>query len=178
MDTIPALTPLTIPKKPRGRGFQPGNKLSPGRLPGAVSAETKLKQKAEKVLKSFLYKSTKRLLHSQMIAAFGTHRVATPIKNDKGVIIDYTIIRDEKELERLLSECKYGTDYFVLSGADPDWRAADALLSRAYGRPKETLAVEPGAGFSLLALEQLRNANEDVVKIHEHETPLLEDKKT
>lgn len=97
-----------------------------------------------------------RLIESQLAAAFGTYRIAIPQRDGEGHIISFETVRDADRIELLMATQKNGEDYFIFSGKDPDWKAANALLDRAHGRAKETVEHEHTVRFSLKDLAKQR----------------------
>lgn len=119
---------------PRG-GYRNG-----GRPPGSKNKSTLEKQKVQEAIQQQIMKIAKRLISSQQIAAQGTHKMIALTKDSSGKLVTETI-RDMKRMEELLETGEYGKDYLIVAGADPDWKAADALLNRALGKPVESLEL-------------------------------------
>lgn len=128
-----------------------------GRPAGSLSAQGKLKLKMNKVFNTRVYKITSKLFEAQAVVAFGTYKMIRMYKDEAGMPHVETI-RDEKRMQNLLDTGQYGTDYIVVAGEQPDWKAADALLNRAYGKPKESLELSGEVSFSLRALAERRLA--------------------
>lgn len=125
-----------------------------GRPPGSLSAETRLKIKSEKLLRKRIYRITDKLFNSQAIAAIGTHKVVVMTKKDG--IVSVETVREIERIDDLIENGVYGKDYLIVAGAEPDWKAANALLDRGYGKAKESIAVDVDVKFSLKGLAQRR----------------------
>lgn len=128
-----------------------------GRPKGSLSKTTLLKQKMQTAFNQRVYRMTDKLLSSQVIAALGTHRMVVITKGDDGKP-QLETVRDQKRMDNLLDIGEYGKDYMILSGAEPDWKAANALLDRAYGKAKESLEVDATVKFSLKGLAERRKS--------------------
>lgn len=96
----------------------------------------------------------RKILNAQTISALGTHHMLELIRDPKNpeIIWERHIVRDMKRQENFLDEGEYGRDYIIVEGTPADWRAGDAILNRAWGKPKETLEVEGEVKFSLRAI--------------------------
>lgn len=125
-----------------------------GRPKGSLSPETKLKIKAEKVLKKRIYKITDKLFNAQAVVALGSYKMV--VKKVEAGIISFETVRDDERMQDLLDNGIHGQDYLILAGAIPEWKAADALLNRAYGKAKESLALDVDVKFSLKGLAERR----------------------
>lgn len=122
---------------------------------GGKRSARKMKEIAVRAaMKQRIFAMADKLLNAQAIAALGTHRMIVLSLDDDGKKHIETV-RDEKRMDNLLEKGVYGEDYLILAGAEPDWKAADALLTRALGKPKETLDVNHNV-FSLTALAKSR----------------------
>lgn len=123
---------------------------------GGKRSARKMKEIAVKTaMKQRIFAMADKLLNAQAIAALGTHRMVVLSFDEDGKKHIETV-RDEKRMDNLLEKGVYGEDYLILAGAEPDWKAAEALLTRALGKPKETLDVNHNV-FSLTALARERS---------------------
>ncbi len=118
----------------------PENGKKGGREAGSKNARTKLREEVLQELKNHIYKSAKKILNAQSIVAVGTHKMVQMLKGPGDAIIPRTI-RDEEEMQNLLDDGVYGVDYVIVMGREPDFRAGDAVLNRAFGKPKETVEI-------------------------------------
>lgn len=122
-----------------------------------IVAEKRLTQaKILKASKRKLLQGVDAALNSLLIAMKGTHRVVVKSFDDEGKMHIETV-RDMKRIDELLLHGEYGTDYMILAGAEPDWRAADAFLNRGLGKPAESMKVDVKHTFSLKALARERD---------------------
>lgn len=131
-----------------------------GGRPKGITAATKAKLKAQKLLDIRIAKMADKLLNSQAIVALGTHRMVT-VEIDEDGKKHIKTIRDEDRMQKLLDEGEYGIDYMILEGSKADWKAGNALLDRAFGKAKESLALSGEVTFSLKTLVDRRKAIED-----------------
>lgn len=118
-------------------------KKKPGRPKGSRSLENIARDKALSAIQMRIFKMSMKLVNSQAVAALGTHKVITMEKDEDGVMHVKTI-RDEKKMTELLDTGEYGKDYLIVVGAEPDWKAAESLFNRAYGKPSEYVDVSSG----------------------------------
>lgn len=145
--------------KDQGKSIvSPTNPRGAGRKPGTKNRLTILKEKKKVQMETSIAKMTDKLVNAQAIAALGTSRVViVSIDGDGKKRLE--TVRDEKRIDKLLATGILGTDYIILAGADPDWKAANAMLDRAYGKAKDTLEVQ--GTFSLLQLGKKADQVED-----------------
>lgn len=107
-----------------------------------VIREKKLKRlQIEKLSEQKLLRGVDAALQSMMVAMKGTHHVYIAETDSEGKR-KLTRVRDIDQIDKLIETGIYGTDYLITAGAEPDWRAADAFLSRALGKPSETLKIK------------------------------------
>lgn len=147
---------------------QPGEKLSEERLQklreagrlggfakrGTMSLRKVNEMKKKTAIKQRILAMADKLLNAEMVAAMGTHRMVV-IDTDEDGKKHLTTIRDEARMDILLETGEYGIDYLIIAGAEPDWKAAEALLTRALGKPRETLDINHNV-FSLMELAKTR----------------------
>ncbi len=144
------ITPLIPPKEivvKRGRG----------RPKGTIDPHTKLKIRAEKNFRFRVYKMTDKLLNSQLVTALGTHKVVTVEIDEEGKK-HIKMVNEVSRIEKLLTEGVYGKDYLIIEGTPADWKAANAILDRAFGKAKESISLDVDVKFSLKDLAERRVA--------------------
>lgn len=124
----------TIEKKEKRGGAGRGQ----GRKKGYKEPHTITKEKISEQVKMQIFGMAKKLIQSQAIVAFGTHKMIAVKKGADGKITTETI-RDEDRMEALLADGVYGKDYLIVEGREPDAKAADMLLNRALGKATETI---------------------------------------
>jgi len=125
-------------KKKKG-GYMPGG----GRPKGSKSKTTIEREQILEQIKATIAGRATKIVESQTVAAFGTHRVLRLTRDLEGKITNSSIVFETSEIDRLISAGEYGRDYIFASGADPDWRAGESLLNRTFGKPKDTLELLP-----------------------------------
>lgn len=124
-----------------------------GRPKGSKLPQTILKEAA---LKEFNFRVTKmanKLFNSQASIALGTHRMVT-VETDEDGTKHVRAVNDEARIDKLIEEGVYGEDYIILVGKPGDWKAANAMLDRAFGKAKESLDLH--VNFSLVELAEKR----------------------
>lgn len=134
-----------------------GNNHKGGRPRGSKSPKTLEKERIQRALNERIFRGADKLYNSLAIAAIGTHRMVVVEKDDEGKT-HITTIRDEKRMQKLLDTGKYGKDYMILAGAEPDWRASNAALDRAFGKAKESVEMDVTGQVSLYDLKKRRDA--------------------
>ena len=132
----------------------PAQKRPVGRPAGKQNEASRVMAREKAYTNLLIAKRAKKLVESQTIVAIGTHHMITIRFDDDGTR-HTEIVRDDKRQEKLLTEGVYGKDYLIIEGTPADWRAGDALLNRAFGKPKETLEIDGEVGFTLRALNQV-----------------------
>ncbi len=127
-----------------------------GRPPGTILETTKLKRAAQASFNMLASHSARRILQSQLYQALGSYYVIELIRDPKDPLIiwERKIVRDDKRIQDFLENgaFEYGHDFIIVEGRPGDFRAGDAILNRAWGKPKETLEVEGDVKFSMRAL--------------------------
>lgn len=124
---------------------------------GKKMSKTLEKLRVEAGVRNRILSMADKLLNSQAIAAIGTHRMVVLSFDEEGKKHIETV-RDETRMQNLLDNGVYGEDYLILEGTKADWKAADALLTRVFGKPKESLEVNHT--FSLVGLAERRKGLE------------------
>lgn len=158
------LSPEELAEKKRLRRIEIARKAGQANK-GKKSARTLAKLQTAAAARERILVAADKLINAQMIQAVGTHRmvVVTVDKDDKRHI---ETVRDEARMQNLLDEGKYGEDYLILEGSKPDWKAAQSLLDRAFGKAAQQVSVTHEAGFSLVALAKKRKALEPIKPIY------------
>lgn len=144
-----------------------------GRPKGSKSKLTILKEKKRGDFDKKIALMAEKLTNAQAIVAMGTHKmVRMYIGTDQKMHTE--TIRDEKRMQNLLDTGVYGVDYVIVVGNDPDWKAANALLDRTFGKAKETIDVNGEMKFSLKELSFSRELlKEKVIDVTDDELPEL-----
>lgn len=141
------------------------NALLAGRPKGKLNRLTVLKEKARIGFETDIAKMARKLTSAQAIAAVGTHKMIRIFMRDGVKATE--IIRDEKRMEDLLINGVYGKDYIIVEGRPGDYRAANALLDRTFGKAKENIKLDGEVKFSLIALaqraEQMETIDNEVI---------------
>lgn len=142
--------PTTIEKPKGNRG---GAGRGQGRKPGKKTLEKlsqiKTKEQALEIFSKRTFKMTNKILDAQMIVAIGTHKMIAVEIDDEGKKHVETI-RDENRIQMLLDEGRYGQDYLIVEGTPADFRAGDAILNRALGKPTENIEMGGVGGAPLI----------------------------
>lgn len=124
----------TTEKKQHG-GARKGSGLKKG---------TKLKKTVERELvleaaRKRIFDMTDKLLSAQAIVAVGTHKMLRLYKDKATGLIQTETIRDMDKMQDLIDTGVYGEDYVIVTGRDPDPKAANMLLDRGLGKAVETI---------------------------------------
>lgn len=137
---------------PPPKTFASGKRV--GRPPSAQNAATKIATREKVAFNRIASKRAQKILQAQTVLAYGTYHIVELFRDPKNpqIILERHIVRDIKRQEALLNEFEHGVDYVILEGTPPDWRAGDAILNRAWGKPKETLEIEGEVKFTMSAL--------------------------
>lgn len=125
-------------------GKQPGA----GRPRGAKNKSTIFKAQTLEEVQEAIKKMAGKLITGHAIAATGSHQIAIPVWSDNK--LSYRRVTDDEKMNALLTEGEYGKDYVVFTSMDPDWRAGDALMNRAFGKPIESVELSGKDGKPLL----------------------------
>jgi hypothetical protein len=76
-----------------------------------------------------------KLFNAQLVEALGYHKmVVTRIVGGAVVQID---VKDPKQMENLLATGEEGKDYRIVVASEPNHKASQAILDRAFGRATE-----------------------------------------
>ena len=108
-----------------------------GRKKGSKLPKTLEKLKQLEALKQRVFAMTNKLVNAQAMIALGTHKMICVHKTAEGMKAE--TVRDEDRMQSFLDTGVYGKDYLIVVGKEPDFRAGDALLNRAYGKPTESV---------------------------------------
>lgn len=131
-----------------------------GRPRGKLSLVRELEKKNKQALEKIIYRKTKLLTFAGMSLALGQlfcYQISLGEDGKK----KHTLIDDPKQIEIALDSIardgisEDGNFYYVTT-KEPDVRAIEMLLNRAYGKPKESIKVEGEVKFSLKALADQR----------------------
>ena len=140
-----------------------------GRKAGAVSLVRKLELKQKEVMERMIYKKTAPLIRAGMISAMGQNFVyrIDEERDSKGKLLNrkHVLVTDPDEIANALDNIEEGGQdpeekFYYVTTKEPDIRAVEMLLNRAYGKPKESLKVEGEVKFSLKALAEHRKSLE------------------
>lgn len=110
-----------------------------GRKKGSRSKETILRDQSMQALQQYIFKIAPKLVEAQVVEGVGYYRMMV-LSRVAGKVV-YTRVTDRKEFDRLISEGKAGEDYVIMAAEDPNHKASDAVLNRAYGRPTESVEL-------------------------------------
>lgn len=130
----------------------PTVKRGVGRPAGVrMTQQNKLIMREKQAFNRIASRRAQKILNAQTVTALGTYHLIELFRDKNNVVVERHIVRDLKRQEVLLNDFEHGVDYQILEGTPPDWRAGDAILNRAWGKPKESIEVDV-AVFSLRAL--------------------------
>lgn len=131
-------------------------KRARGRPRGAQNEASKILAREKAIFNKKASLRANKILNATTIAALGTHHLLELIRdpNNREVILERHIVRDAKRQEHFLDEGEYGQEYIIVEGTPADWRAGDAILNRAWGKPKESIEVDHTHNFTLRAAHE------------------------
>jgi len=132
-------------KEKRSRAGKLGGKKKKGKQTDA----TKLKTKAKKLFTEKASKMAGVLLMAQAQEALGTYQIIRKdeiySKKGKMVKIEWKVITAKAEIEKVMNHFKdidgageIDGKYYMISRDKPNYRASDAIMNRALGRPTES----------------------------------------
>lgn len=136
-----------------------------GRKPGSLSIVRKMELRKKAVMDKMIYNKTAPLIRAGMLSAMGQNFVyrIDEERDSKGKLLNrkHVLVEDPKEIALALDQIDVGgvhpdEKYYYVTAKEPDVRAIEMLLNRAYGKPKESLKVETEVKFSLKDLAQHR----------------------
>jgi hypothetical protein len=136
-----------------------------GRPKGSLALATKLRMKSQAVINNMIMKKSQQLIHAGMTVALGQNFVyrIDEEKNDKGNVTSrkHVLVEDPEEIALALDQMGVGAThpddkYYYVTAKEPDHKAIEMLLNRAYGKPKESLDLNVDVKFSLKALAESR----------------------
>jgi len=131
---IIALDKLETPAKKQHGGKRAGA----GQPKGNQQIATVVRAMELADIQSSVKLMAKKLVNSQAVAALSAHKMVILDRDENGKV-HMTQIRDDNMMQELLDTGEYGKDYVIVEAREGDWKAADALLNRAFGRPKDTI---------------------------------------
>lgn len=136
-----------------------------GRPPTKMREASRIAARERASMNHSIALRTRKIVDAQTVSAIGTYHLLELIRDPKNpqIIWERRIVRDIKRQEKFLDEATYGEDFIIVEGTPPDWRAGDALLNRAYGKPKETLEIEGEVSFKLKALHIVAPASTQAI---------------
>lgn len=141
---------LTLARKEaRERGVVFGTKK------GTVQKGTLNKELSERKMKQMIMSKTPDLIRAGFSVAMGTIFV---YKIDS-VLKRAVLLTDPDQIAFAIEQITFqggGTarEYFYATTKEPDHKAIEMLLNRAYGKPKESIAVDGEVKFSLVELSR------------------------
>jgi hypothetical protein len=148
--------PTLAPEKKNG-GARKGSGAKKGVTPNAVIRRREAQGVLLADIEKQIHLRASKIIDAQYIAAMGTMQMCIPQKvNGK---LEFTRVKDEKEMKRLLDEGDNGKDYVVFAGESPDWKAGESLLNRGFGKPTECVKVQTTVG--IMHVIKLINSNDN-----------------
>ena len=133
-----------------------------GRKNGKQAILRRLELQQRDLMEKAIYKKTASLIRAGMIPALGQHFVYKINKSKDNRDKKYQLVKKPEEIAHALDMIDVGgVDengiYYFISVREPDYKAIDMLLNRAYGKPKESISVSGEIQFSLKNLLDMRS---------------------
>lgn len=149
-----------------------------GRPRGTLSLVRQMELKQKEIMYKTIYKKTKALTSAGMSVALGQIFCYRIIRDKEDKVIKHVLVEDPKEIEKaldLISNNGISEDgnFYYITTKEPDYKAIEMLLNRAYGKPKESLDISGEVQFSLKALAEHRKALEVEAKIVEDDDNII-----
>lgn len=152
-----------------------------GRKPGPLAALRKLEIAKRNAMAKLIYKKTAPLIRAGMITALGQNFVyrIDEERDSKGKLLSrkHVLVTDPHEIADALDQMEEGAQdpddkFYYVTAKEPDTRAIEMLLNRAYGKPKETIDLNADIKFSLkdLALHR-KDLKADAIDVTNLELP-------
>lgn len=138
-----------------------------GRPAGAVGKLKKIELAERQTMEKLIYKKTAPLVRAGMSVALGqtfVYRIDKELGKRGGTVSQkHVLIEDAQEIARALDQISNGGEsedgsFYYITAKEPDIRAIEMLLNRAYGKPKESLTLDGEVQFSLKALAESRRS--------------------
>lgn len=160
----PAITAMMAGRK---KAIALGKRMG---MPRGVKTRKVLER--EKVLRSInqvIMDKAEKIIRASIIPALGMNFVyrIDEEKDVKGRVIkrEHVLVEDPEEIALALDEMESGGNhpedkYYYVTTKAPDYRAGESLLNRAFGKAKESVAVEVEHKFSLRDLGKKALENE------------------
>lgn len=112
-----------------------GKRAGAGQPKGNVQLATIVKSMELADVQVSIKNMARKILNAQSIAALGTHKMVIITRNEDGTHVE--TVRDEDRMQELLEFGVYGKDYFIVQGAEADWKAGADMLNRAGLKQKD-----------------------------------------
>lgn len=137
---------------------KPGRKPGPGLPKGYKFQHTLERETARRHFEGRILAELDPLIDAQLDLSKGLMVMFSREKDKDGKRTGrmYRVVNPEEMLELLNGKNDQGKDnengeeYYYLSAKDPDQKMLDSLMNRVFGRPKETLEVQPGESVTVL----------------------------
>ncbi len=154
------------------------NGMLGGRPKGTLSLVRQMELKQKEILLKTIYKKTKALTSAGLSVALGQIFCYKIIRDQEDKVIKHVLVEDPKEIEKaldLISANGISEDgnFYYITTKEPDYKAVEMLLNRAYGKPKESLDLDLHVQFSLKALAEHRKALEVEAKDVEDDNNII-----
>ena len=146
------------------------NGLKGGKKPGKLSVVRQMELNTKKIIEKMIYSKARPLIRAGMINAMGQNFVyrIDEERDSKGKLLTrkHILVTDSKEIAEALDKMEEGGKdpqdrFYYVTAKEPDIRAIEMLLNRAYGKPKESIKVETEVQFSLKDLAKTREDIKD-----------------
>jgi hypothetical protein len=164
---IPKLPQLIQDEIDRKGGVRGGWRANSGRPRGSKNKLTKEAKSKERTVKERVLKNLDSLINAQLTLAKGQNFLyEIKMKNvgDRRKPV-HVLVTDQKKIKAFLDGELEG-EYFYVTSKEPDSKAIDSLLDRAFGRASATQTTDHNFTFEVINYEnQLTGAKEDIDSI-------------
>ena len=122
-----------------------------GRPKGSLSKKTLIQKTELQVLRESIIKHQDRIMRAFFFNIDGLTHIFKIVKV-KGKPDVHEMVESPYEIKQALDQIYGGeknggdNEFYYVQSKDPDWRAAEALMNRAHGRPTETVELSGPQG--------------------------------
>lgn len=150
---------MPVAEKKKAGGARPNSGPKKGAVYNAVILRRQKQGVTLRDIESQIQKRASKLIDAQYISALGTFQVCVIGRGENGKV-SYIRVTDEGKMNELLDNGELGKDYMVFAGQDPDWKAADALLNRGFGKARESIVHSGVVGVAHI-IKSLNQSDEN-----------------
>jgi hypothetical protein len=130
--------------KPSGRG---GARPGAGRKPGVMEPKTIERMAIIEAFRDRVAKNADRLFNAQINLAEGTTHLFRIDKDSKGNNLPAVLVESTEEIRQYL-DGETDDSYYYITTKQPDNRALDSMLDRAFGKAQQSVQLDGEVGVT------------------------------